>query len=161
MKTYYDYIADGYENLHREEQMKKLRIIKKNLEVRKDDLMLDVGCGPGFSSEVFNCRIIGLDPSEELLKKCSFRIVVASAEEIPFLDDYFDVVISVTAIHNFDDYRKGILEMKRVGRNKFVFSVLKKSQKFEKINLFIEENFKVSKKIEEEKDVIFFSTKKP
>lgn len=161
MKTYYDNIADGYEDLHREEQLKKLQIIKENLEVNKDDLMLDVGCGPGFSSEVFDCKIIGLDPSAELLKKCSFRTVEAIAEEIPFLDNYFDVVISVTAIHNFDDFERGILEMKRIGKDRFAFSILKKSNNFKEIKAFIEENFRIGKEVEEEKDVVFFYTLKP
>ncbi|MFH1590105.1 MAG: class I SAM-dependent methyltransferase [archaeon] len=156
MKTYYDDIADGYETLHKEEQLKKLNIIKENFEVKEDDLMLDVGCGTGFSSEVFKCKIIGLDPSAELLKKCSFRTVKVGAEEIPFLDHYFDIVISVTAIHNFEDYKKGLLEMKRVGSGRFAFSLLKKSNKFEAIKTFIKENFDVKKEIDEEKDLILF-----
>lgn len=156
MKTYYDNIANGYEGLHREEQLKKLRIIKENLVVNKEDLMLDVGCGPGFSSEIFDCKIIGLDPSAELLKKCSFRTVEAGAEEIPFLDHYFDIVISVTAIHNFDDYKQGLLEMKRVGTGRFAFSILKKANDFEEIIKFIKKNFEVKKEVNEEKDLIIF-----
>ncbi|NQU98849.1 methyltransferase domain-containing protein [Candidatus Woesearchaeota archaeon] len=154
MKTYFDEIAEGYEELHREEQMKKLNIIKENLIVRPGDRMLDVGCGPGFAKEVFDCNVTGLDPSEELLKKCSFKTVRCEAEDIPFPDSYFDVVISVTSIHNFDDYRKGIREMKRVGKSRFVFSILKSSKKFDKIKVFIEKNFIVKKAINGSQDFI-------
>lgn len=156
MSDYYDSIAEGYDELHREEQLKKLKIIADILPVHKDDLMLDVGCGTGISAEIFDCELIGLDPSKKLLEKCSFRTVNASAEEIPFLDKYFDVVISVTAIQNFDDYKKGLLEMKRVGVDRFAFSVLKKTSELNNIKFFIEENFDVKKIVEEEKDLIFF-----
>ncbi|MFC2134084.1 class I SAM-dependent methyltransferase [Bacteroidota bacterium] len=153
--NYYNSIADGYDELHRDEQLKKLKIIKENLDINKDDLMLDVGCGTGFSAEVFDCKIVGLDPSEKLLEKCFFRTINASAEEIPFLDGYFDIVISVTAIQNFEDYKKGLLEIKRVGRDRFALSVLKKANNIRAIQSFIEKNFSVKKIINEEKDLIF------
>ncbi|MBU1200989.1 MAG: class I SAM-dependent methyltransferase [Nanoarchaeota archaeon] len=157
--TYYDSIASGYEQLHRNEQLKKLLLIKSNLDLKPDDLMLDVGCGQGFSAEIFDCKIIGLDPSSKLLKMCPFRTVVGVAEEIPFLDNYFDIVISVTAIHNFKDYKKGILEMKRVGSRLFVFSVLKKSAHINNIKELIAEQFRINKILEEDKDLIFFCEK--
>jgi ubiquinone/menaquinone biosynthesis C-methylase UbiE len=121
MKTYYDDWAEGYSELHREEQVRKLNVINENIRFDKGDLLLDVGCGPGFAAEVLDCRIIGLDPSAELLKKCSFKTVRCEAEEMPFPDNYFDVVIAVTSIHNFDDYAKGLLEIKRVGKERFAF----------------------------------------
>lgn len=155
MKTYYDHIADGYEELYKEEQLKKLNLINDNMVVYRSDLLLDVGCGPGFASEVFDCRIMGLDPSEELLKQCSFKTVRCEAEEMPFPDNYFDVVIAVTSIHNFDDFKKGLLEMKRVGKERFAFTLLKKSLKFNDVESFIRHNFSIKRKINEEKDLIF------
>ncbi|MAG39016.1 hypothetical protein CMO90_02915 [Candidatus Woesearchaeota archaeon] len=158
MKNYYDDFADGYLELHREEQLNKLRIIKNNLKVGKNDLILDVGCGPGFSAEFFDCKIIGLDPSFENLKKCSFETVKGFAEKIPFQDDYFDCIISVTAIHNFKNFRKGLLEMKRVGK-KFAFSVLRKVNAFDDIELFIQKHFVVEKIVYEKHDCLFFCRK--
>ena len=155
MKSYYDNIADGYEELYKEEQLKKLNLINDNMVVYRSDLMLDVGCGPGFASEVFDCRIMGLDPSEELLKQCSFKTVRCEAEEMPFPDNYFDVVIAVTSIHNFDDFKKGLLEMKRVGKERFAFTLLRKSSKFTEMESFIRNNFTIRRKIVEEKDLIF------
>ncbi|MBU0666548.1 MAG: class I SAM-dependent methyltransferase [Nanoarchaeota archaeon] len=156
MDTYYDEIFVGYDDLHRKEQEKKLRIIANNLKVSPSDKLLDVGCGTGFSKEFFDCEWIGVDPAKNLLKKSLGKTVCASAESLPFSDDSFDIVISVTAIHNFSNFKKGFLEMKRVGKEKFVFSILKCSKSFGEINKFINSFFKISEVVEEEKDVIFF-----
>ncbi|MFH1505696.1 MAG: methyltransferase domain-containing protein [archaeon] len=154
--SYYDSIADGYDNLHKEEQLKKLDIIRVNLPIEKGDALLDVGCGTGFSHDVLECNWTGLDPSKKLLDKAKGRVVLGKAEAMPFPDKSFDVVISVTAIHNFEDVEKGLREMKRVGDKRFAFGVLKKSDKFASIKKLIEEMFDIKKTIEEEKDLIFF-----
>ena len=154
--TYYDKIAEGYDDLHKEEQLKKLRIIKDNLEVKATDKLLDVGAGSGISSD-FNCKVYCLDPSEELLKQIKDKITITgNAEHMPFEDKEFDIVISVTAIHNFNGIEKGLKEMKRVGKDKFVFSILKKSDKKDLIEKLIKDNFEIDKMIEEEKDIIYF-----
>ena len=81
---------------------------------------------------------------------------LAPAENIPYPDDFFDIVVSVTAIQNFDDVEKGLNEIKRVCKNKVVLSFLKRSPKNEIISSMIKELFKIEKVIEEEKDLIFF-----
>jgi len=156
MTDYYDEISEGYEELYKEEQLKKLEIISKNFKINKNELLLDVGCGIGITTGFWNCRRIGLDPAIKLLKKAKDNAYVnAEAEHIPFKDKCFDVVISITAIQNFDDIRKGLEEIKRVGKNRFVLSFLKKSSKRNKIEKIIHEFFKVQKVIEEDKDLIF------
>ena len=153
---YYDTIATGYEELHREEQEKKLSLIKKHLQVKASDLLLDVGCGTGIPSP-FNCRVIGIDPAMKLLERNSLLLKVqGEAEHLPFKDNTFDVVISVTAIQNFHDIEKGLQEIKRVGKGKYVLTFLKKSAKRETIVRFIKEIFTIEKEMEEEKDILFF-----
>ena len=113
---FYDHIATGYDELHSEEQLKKIHLLKQHLEVRPTDLLLDVGCGTGISTECWDCRKIGIDPSLGLLKQKKAKegfYLQARAENIPFKDNTFDVVVSVTAIQNFDDFRKGLDEIKR------------------------------------------------
>lgn len=153
---YYDETAKGYEELHGEEQRKKLRIISDYLNVKNDDKLLDVGCGPGYTSEFFNCKIMGIDPSQELLANCSFEAILGKAEELPFKDNEFDVVISVSAIQNFDDIKKGLQEIKRVGKNNFALSILKRSSKRELVEKLILDLFNLNKQVEEDKDIIFF-----
>lgn len=153
--TYYDETSKGYDELHGEEQLKKLKIIAKEIKITKSTKLLDVGCGSGLSAKIFDCDITGIDPSEELLKQCPFKTIKVSAESIPFPDTSFDVVIAVTSIHNFDDIEKGLKEIKRVGKDIFALTVLKKSPKKKAIINLIRNNFKIKKEIDEEKDLIF------
>ena len=152
--TYYDNISSGYEELHKEEQLKKLQIIKDNLTLNKNALILDVGCGTGFSSKFFD-NVIGIDTSFGLLKQNNKNKIQSQAERLPFRDGVFDLILCITAVHHFD-LDKAFAEMKRVGKNDFVITVLKKSGNRDTVISKIKENFKIVKEIEEEKDVILF-----
>lgn len=146
--------AKKYHELRYEEQIKKTRII---FDFIGDEKTLDVGCGTGISSELFT-DVIGIDPSEKLLKLNKNKCFKASAEELPFDDNSFENVISVTAIHNFNDIEQGLKEMKRVGR-KFGFSVLKRSEKLKEIWEKIGDLFIVKEIIDEGIDMIFLCEK--
>ncbi|MBU3941521.1 MAG: class I SAM-dependent methyltransferase [Nanoarchaeota archaeon] len=156
--NYYNLISNSYNELHKEEQLKKIRIIKDNLKLKKQDLLLDVGCGTGIFAEEFNCIKIGVDPAINLLNqgKNAFYIQ-ASAENLPFKDNSFDTVISITAIHNFKDIRKCLEEIKRVSRKNIALSILKRSAKINEIKDNIKKSFKITKTIEENQDIIFFA----
>lgn len=155
----YDSIAESYNELHGEEQENKLAVIKKNIQISRKTKILDVGCGTGISSD-FGCFVVGIDPSFGLLKYNRHLKILGAAEALPFKNNSFDHVISVTSMHNFSDIVHSINEMKRVGKKSFVFSILKKTKKFDAIGKALENNFKISKEIEEEKDIIFLCTKK-
>jgi ubiquinone/menaquinone biosynthesis C-methylase UbiE len=151
---YYDKIAKGYDGLHREEQEKKLKIIKKHL--RPKGLILDIGAGTGISSKYFK-NIVLLDPSEEMLKKAKGKKIKAKAEKIPFPDRTFDAIISVTALHH-TDIKKAIKEIKRVSKKncKYAFTILKRAKKYHLIKQELKKSFKL-KEIDEEKDTILIS----
>ena len=163
--TYYDEIASGYNELHKEEQEKKINIILDNLRLTKADKALDVGCGTGFFIDKIKHRcknVTGVDPSEELLKICrkknkeqNVKLIKAIAENLPFNNDCFDVVVSVTSIQNFDNIKKGLDEIKRVGKQRFALSFLKKSNKRDIIEKLIMKTFKNFKRIEQEKDIVY------
>ncbi|MBW2978217.1 methyltransferase domain-containing protein [Candidatus Woesearchaeota archaeon] len=161
MADYYDEISEGYEELHKEEQLKKVKLIAEHLKVKPEDKLLDVGCGTGLTTELWQCKRYGIDPAPKLLERARQKDKVeyklAPAEDIPYPDDFFDIVISITAIQNFKDIEKGLNEIKRVGKDRFVLTFLKKSSKREFIEKKIKELFKIEKVIEEEKDIIFFA----
>ena len=153
--AYYNGIAHSYNELYGEEQLNKLHIIKENIKTGKTTRMLDVGCGTGISSD-FDCFVVGIDPSIELLNLNNRPKLMGLAECMPFKKNSFDIVISVTSVHNFKNIKKAIDEMKRVGKQNFVFSVLKKSRKFAIINKIIKKSFIIEKAVEDVKDIIFF-----
>ncbi len=160
---YYDIIAPGYDELHKEEQLKKYMIIQKHLAIGEENILLDVGCGTGFSSEIFNCKIMGIEPSREMvkIKKTSENadFFQGRAEQLPFKDRAFDVIICVTAIHNFENPRKALEEMKRVGKGKGAITILRKARKAQELRALVEEIFKMEKVMEEDKDsILFFGT---
>lgn len=151
--NYYDQIAEGYDELHKNEQLNKLRIIKENLDVGNS--LLDVGCGTGFSLDFFKAeKKVGIDPSKELIKQCKHKCIEGKAEALPFKDNSFDSIICVTAAHHFKDLKKGVDEIKRVAKENVAFSLLKKSNTTEELIRYIKESFKVIKEIDEGKDFI-------
>ena len=155
MMKYYDSISKGYEELYGEEQLSKAMIVLDNIKPSKKQLLLDVGCGSGAFLELCQCRKIGLDPSLKLLKKSKGFVVQGKAEYLPFKDRCFDFVVSITAIHNFDNVKKAINEIKRVAKSMVIISLLRQSKNFDKIRAELEKSFLVKKIILEKKDAIF------
>lgn len=156
--VYYDEIAKGYDELHGEEQLRKLGLISSSVDLNPDDLLLDVGCGSGLAFDFFDCKYVGLDPSFELLKRSEGFVVQGVAESLPFRDDVFDVVLCVSAIHNFDDPVRAVEEMLRVGKDRFVITVFKKGDesKVSRLVGLVEDFFDVQIRLEDEHDLIFF-----
>src|SRR3989344_8208753 len=152
----YDEIALSYNKLHKEEQLKKLKIISKILKVKKENFLLDLGAGTGISTNYFKCKSFGIEPSLNMIKQSKKRnIVNATAEFIPFKSKSFDIIIAITSFHNFSDFNKAIKEIKRVAKPKceIVITILKKSKNLKLIKSKLLKNFKM-KEIEEEKDLI-------
>ena len=163
---YYDSIASGYDELHKGEQLNKLNIILDRIDTVEQPI-LDVGCGTGFSLDIlhktFNQPVTGLDPSKELIKqyKGKQHIVLGRAEKLPFPNDHFGLILSITAAQNFDDIIASIAEMRRVAAHKAIVVVtcLKQISKIEALGAHLAENFQVDEIIEEAKDLIFLCRK--
>ncbi len=153
--AYYDYIARGYNELFGEEQEKKARLISGLLDIKPNDKLLEVGSGTGIAQGFFKCFNVGIDPAIELLKQSKHNSVQAVAEHLPFKDKAFNIVISVTAIHNFKDTETGLREIKRVGKGRFVLTVIKSINRFKEIEALVEKIFDVKQRIEEDKDIIY------
>lgn len=156
---YYDSIANGYNALHGEEQLRKLKIIKKCLprNFPKNGLILDVGCGTGISKMLGN--VVGIDPSKKLLIRSEFPVIQGIAEALPFSDRTFDAVISVTALHHCKDIKKAIVEIKRVAKGTVVLSILKKSKYYPLLESEIKKQFRVKGTIDDPIDSIFMCSK--
>lgn len=160
--TFYDAIASGYIELHKEEQEKKIRLIKSLVRFKDNNLMLDLGCGPCFFF-VDNLTVVGVDPSVRLLRQSVTKTtrIAAVGEALPFKDQVFDYVVSITALQNVADVVLVMKEVKRVVKHEkrnMVFTFLKRSAKSKMLLSHIRQYFKVEEIIEEEKDIIVITS---
>jgi ubiquinone/menaquinone biosynthesis C-methylase UbiE len=106
-------------------------------------------------------RVFGVEPSKDMLKRAKKKhengfFLQAKAEYLPFKDNAFDIAICVTAIHNFEDPKRALIELRRVGRGKGGITILKKVKSVQELKTIIEEIFEIEKVVEEEKDIILF-----
>lgn len=96
--------------------------IVERASLNADDRFLDVGCGPGAALEhaaASGAKVAGVDPSPSMVARASKRVPgadvwVGSAEELPFPDDQFTVVINVASFHHWADRDVGLKEILRV-----------------------------------------------
>ncbi len=104
-----------------------LRETLRRLELEPGERLLDVGCGTGalldaLSAAVPDASLAGADPSSEMLQMARKRLRTAAhlqrgaAEDLPFADVAFDVVVSTNAFHYFRDPSRALAEMGRVLR---------------------------------------------
>jgi SAM-dependent methyltransferase len=109
--------------------------------------ILDVGCGKGyllyeFSQVVPGLDVVGIDISEygianakEEIQPC---LKVAQATELPFDDNSFDFVFSLTTLHNLKvfDLNKALQEIVRVGKGDAAYLLVESYRdESEKVNL--------------------------
>jgi tRNA (uracil-5-)-methyltransferase TRM9 len=92
--------------------------------------ILDVGCGNGkyLSVRKDDCYIYACDPCEKFVniaknKHPHAEVIVANGLSLPYLDNSFDVVISIAVMHHLDTEYKRIQFLKEIKR------VLKKDGK--------------------------------
>jgi SAM-dependent methyltransferase len=94
--------------------------------VRPGQRALDVGCGSGALvaalAEVLGAEnVAGIDPSEPFAEAArarvpGARILVGSAEALPFADGEFDATLSQLVVNFLADPEQGLREMSRVTR---------------------------------------------
>jgi len=157
MSIGYSPIASSYNELYREEQLAKVEAVLKHFKPDRRDLLLDLGCGTGLASSGFKSRKVGLDNSMALLRLApGLERVCGTAERLPFKTKCFDVVICLTAIHNFQEFKAALGEMQRVS-NRQVVSVLRRSEKYREISNTIREMLVIQHEIETERDTIFIT----
>ena len=94
--------------------------------VRRGQLVLDVGCGPGALTAELVTRlgpaaVTAVDPSEPFVAAARARnpgvnVRKASAAQLPFPDQAFDAALAQLVVHFMTDPVAGLAEMARVTR---------------------------------------------
>ncbi|WP_373071990.1 class I SAM-dependent methyltransferase [Sulfurimonas sp.] len=112
------------------------KVVAEDL-IREYDLkdgckILDVGCGKAFllyelKQLLPNSTVVGIDSSEYALENAKEEIkdslTLHKAEDsYPFKDNEFDLLISLTTLHNLKiyDLKKAVQECQRVAKNKYI-----------------------------------------
>ncbi len=96
-------------------------------EVGRPTAILDVGCGTGrllqsAESRFPRARLEGVDAAAGMVKHAeearpagsAIHFQQATAEELPFADAQFDLVLSTMTFHHWHDQSRGIAEVARV-----------------------------------------------
>ncbi|MCK9918534.1 methyltransferase domain-containing protein [Microbacteriaceae bacterium K1510] len=108
--------------------------------------VLDVGCGKGFllhdfAEAVPGVEIAGIDISQYAIDHAMDDVKpfvqVANANKLPFPDKHFDLVISITTLHNLYNYdlHAALQEIERVSRGGKYICVEAYRNEREKVNL--------------------------
>jgi ubiquinone/menaquinone biosynthesis C-methylase UbiE len=104
---------------------KSNRVVPEIAELEPDQLVLDVGCGPGVAVRAAAesvTRAVGVDRSEGMVliarrrskRFANVEFVTAGVEDLPFPDAMFDRVWTIHAFHHWEDRLGGIAECLRV-----------------------------------------------
>ncbi|HBV84960.1 MAG TPA: SAM-dependent methyltransferase [Lachnospiraceae bacterium] len=118
----------GYGGYHYDGRWRNVaRKMAEHYHLKAGQKVLDVGCGMAhllyeFTQVVPGLEVFGIDISEYALahakQEVRNRLQYGKAQEIPFLDNEFDLVISLTTLHNLKvyDLKKAIQEIERVSK---------------------------------------------
>lgn len=127
VRNQYNRMAALYDRVWSRYLAKTLSFLTAWAPIASTSTVLDVGCGTGELERLLLSKqptqsIVGIDLAEKMLaiahQKCvnSPHVLFqkASVSALPFADRSFDVVVSASAFHYFDDPIAALLEMKRV-----------------------------------------------
>ena len=104
------------------------RVVELSIEGSRVKNLLDIGTGTGIFAEAFamhKIQVTGIDPNIELLEIArailpEAQFIKGIAEDIPFPDESFDLVILIHVLHETDDMFKALTEAKRVARKRVI-----------------------------------------
>ena len=103
----------------------------KFYKLNKKSKILDIGCGKGFmlhdlKQAIPDITIRGIDISKYAINNSLLSVrkylKKGNAKKLNFPDNYFDLTISITTLHNLNlnDFKKSIKEIQRVSKKSFI-----------------------------------------
>ena len=140
----YAHIAASYDELHAAEQQRKFLRLVSRVTLQAYSSVLDIGCATAHLSSYFSEQdYLGVDPCKELLEQAPkhVRTLCAAGEDLPLPDNHSQLVLSLTALHNYEDPIKGVKEIARVSSHAALIGVLRKSSRHDEIVNAVKEHF--------------------
>ena len=121
MKAHFDPLGKGYAESPSHAGGKTLGMLLAWAEPKASDLLCDVGAGTGHTALAFAPKVrfaVGVDPSSGMLaaarKASNVRWAQGVAEALPLKSSTFDLAVSRTAAHHFQDLRAACREFRRI-----------------------------------------------
>lgn len=94
--------------------------IHEIINVKKNDKILDVGCGAGdftYQLSLLSDNVLGIDHNDYIFSKNPHKnLVVSDASRMTFADDSFDIVFCANTLHHIENYEDAIKEISRVSK---------------------------------------------
>ena len=126
--------ASGYGGYYYDGRwIKVAKIIVKKYKLKANSKILDIGCAKGFLMHDIlkvsknKIKVYGVDISayakSKAMTNVKNKITICNCKKLPFKDNYFDLVISLNAIHNLkkNECIQALKEIQRVTKkNAFV-----------------------------------------
>ncbi len=111
------------------------RLLASFLAPSQSETLLDVGCGTGyftrrFATDAVDNKVVGADIDLDMLRFAAghsahgIDFIAADAQQLPFRDGSFDLVVSVTALCFIQDEKQVLREMLRIARRRVVLGLL-------------------------------------
>ena len=154
----YETVAEGYDK-HRLKDYEgkkvlegQLNLLTKNLKTLKPKKILEAGCGTGrillpLTKKGF--KIEGFDLSKNMLsilnkKNPSIKTKIGDIEKIPYKNETFDFVYSITVLIHLPKIEKAISELYRVTKKDgiLIFDLSNKDSIWTKLSVLIQPNKK-------------------
>ena len=103
-----------------------------HLDISKEDIILDIGCGGGVNVERFlkmtENKVYGLDYSDVAVEKSiklnqeaidegRCEVIQGSVSDLPFDDESFDIVTGFETVYFWPDFVNDLKEVRRVLKN--------------------------------------------
>lgn len=117
-QTCYDYFMAPLER-------KKFKAVRQGLIAKANGLVLEVGSGTGINFPLYRDveKVIAIEPAGRMREQSFLKIqkaavpievIDASAEDLPFPDEYFDSVVATLVFCTIPNPERALKEIKRV-----------------------------------------------
>jgi ubiquinone/menaquinone biosynthesis C-methylase UbiE len=121
--------AEPFLKRHENSHEDLLQLMVECADVRREDIVLDIACGPGIVSCFFArhaSQVMGLDVVPAMLERAkrlqaerqlsNIDWALGESTALPFADHFFDRVVTRFSFHHYMEPQAAIAEMRRVCR---------------------------------------------